>query len=899
MSQGEKRSHFVMVSSNSEDSENENQRRNRENVNVEYSGHEESNLNDTCASNILDEINGLIQEVNQPEAESSASNSATTTSNVTPTATTQKQYCPVTKNEFDEINNLNENTLQFRIRGKVIYRSPIHHFSANGRVFDCILCDRNGEVKVVVFNDEGDRIYHLMDLNQKVVVENGQIRKTDERYRTQYSIYEIRLGENSHVERYESNGFNPSFKIIKKPINDVNQLAHNVGVDVEGKIILDRGISTTRSQTTGAEIRRQSMKIEDETGGINITIWNQKIDEIPDMVMNKTIRIRKGKVNHYNDFISINVSEQAMIEIVSTMSNHKCRSIMYECTKVTPPNDIFPYDIRVVLENIVNLKKVPIMHLLVVIFAGIAHWCSRTVLNIDIDWDIPLLFYGVIIGYPGSNKSTAIGLIERATREIEEYLQIKIEDSRINGSVTIESLLHELERKRSLVQAFDEFNTFASSFGLYRADKAVYHRSVLNTLWNGPKSYFRQLVKGDIKCENPWLSIVAAAHPSAIINILKDENNQSGVDGLFARFIFSARFSPEDVHKRSKRDVDTTASEYNTQSSPCPSLSHIMYFIYLMHHDQILTLKMSPAANEILTYTHDEYNNMVIGFQGYQDILCTLFSKSRDHLYRICGLLHLFHKACSYVLKIEPLLQYLLFDDLAADSIQKMANLAKENMDEYLTISAEVALTAVELMKFYVDTKKLLYGFPLITIPPSQDITNIGPSASQQINIVEQNSQRNVSYLNSSAVDNSRRSVVSHYNGFSTLSSSSSSSMDPFDGRTTDTVIKKILLYKKQTITSSRLTQILRIPGVNVENVKKIFIFLANCQIGSHLLEKQKKHGKPRILFTKDQIPDDKESEKYQMMIDFLKEFNITPEEYNNCLEIESETSSITTDTIH
>jgi hypothetical protein len=87
----------------------------------------------------------------------------------------------------------------------------------------------------------------------------------------------------------------------------------------------------------------------------------------------------------------------------------------------------------------------------------------------------------------------------------------------------------------SFFRAFDEFNTFASSFGLYRADKAVYHRSVLNTLWNGPKCYFRQLVKGDIKCENPWLSIVAAAHPNAIINILKDENNQLGADGLFAR----------------------------------------------------------------------------------------------------------------------------------------------------------------------------------------------------------------------------------------------------------------------------------------------------------------------------------------------------------------------------
>lgn len=54
--------------------------------------------------------------------------------------------------------------------------------------------------------------------------------------------------------------------------------------------------------------------------------------------------------------------------------------------------------------------------------------------------------------FRGSNKSTAINLIERATREIERYLQIKIEDSRMNGSVTVESLLNELEKKRSIIQ---------------------------------------------------------------------------------------------------------------------------------------------------------------------------------------------------------------------------------------------------------------------------------------------------------------------------------------------------------------------------------------------------------------------------------------------------------------
>jgi hypothetical protein len=66
---------------------------------------------------------------------------------------------------------------------------------------------------------------------------------------------------------------------------------------------------------------------------------------------------------------------------------------MYECTKVTPSNDIFPDEIKLVLENIVILKKVPLMHLIIVVLSEISHWCSGTVLNIDLDWDIPLIFF--------------------------------------------------------------------------------------------------------------------------------------------------------------------------------------------------------------------------------------------------------------------------------------------------------------------------------------------------------------------------------------------------------------------------------------------------------------------------------------------------------------------------
>jgi len=66
---------------------------------------------------------------------------------------------------------------------------------------------------------------------------------------------------------------------------------------------------------------------------------------------------------------------------------------------------------------------------------------------------------------------------------------------------------------------------------------------------------------------------------------------------------------------------------------------------------------------------------------------------------------------------------------------------------------------------------------------------------------------------------------------------------------------------------------------------------MQNSQMGTHTTEKQKKGGRPRTIFIKDAIPTDKDSDKYKYMVDFLNEFNITPEEYGNYLETSSDIS--------
>ncbi len=58
---------------------------------------------------------------------------------------------------------------------------------------------------------------------------------------------------------------------IKKKILDF--------IDLEGIVIMDRGVTTTISQINGEIIRRRSLKIKDETGVLFITVWNNKVNK--------------------------------------------------------------------------------------------------------------------------------------------------------------------------------------------------------------------------------------------------------------------------------------------------------------------------------------------------------------------------------------------------------------------------------------------------------------------------------------------------------------------------------------------------------------------------------------------------------------------------------------------
>lgn len=66
---------------------------------------------------------------------------------------------------------------------------------------------------------------------------------------------------------------------------------------------------------------------------------------------------------------------------------------------------------------------------------------------------------------------------------------------------------------------------------------------------------------------------------------------------------------------------------------------------------------------------------------------------------------------------------------------------------------------------------------------------------------------------------------------------------------------------------------------------------MADHEMGVVQVMKQKKQGKPGVLFNRHELPEDKESSKYKMMVDFLNQFNVTTEQYDKQYQSMSETS--------
>ncbi|CAF1679200.1 unnamed protein product [Adineta ricciae] len=274
---------------------------------------------------------------------------------------------------------------------------------------------------------------------------------------------------------------------------------------------------------------------------------------------------------------------------------HKIRSIMQKAGSYRMNvAEIFEANICHIIDNICSSSQMPREYLITMLLPAIGHCVDGSQIYSNTGTATNISFFTTIIGYPSVNKSSATEAILKALIIIEKYIGLKSEESRINCSATVESLLTELKNTSPrLIQIWDEASTLFQSFGLYKQGGAAYDRSIMCTLYNSSSVVKRQTKSGNIVVENPVLNIAAAAHPGDIFSSVSTDTDE---DGLMARFLFSA---PEPYIPLSREITNLNIDE--------PNLAHLLYIIHCFNTmDQTDFRRTTDVDDNRIIYSYSE-----------------------------------------------------------------------------------------------------------------------------------------------------------------------------------------------------------------------------------------------------------------------------------------------------
>ena len=218
---------------------------------------------------------------------------------------------PKIKDEFVNIQNINENSGSISTEGKVMNRFPVKEFTRRdgqiGRVSSMVLRDSTGRIRITFWNDDIEKIDNI-EVGDFITLTNLNPRKSN-------------FGENRidvHATKWTKITKNDKeLKIEEKIINKIEKLQQ------EKDFASFKGVITTiddlRKVTlkSGDEISLLSFTVSDETDSIRVTAWREKADELSKTLKNgegislKNVTLR---FSNYWDKNEANISTDSSIE---------------------------------------------------------------------------------------------------------------------------------------------------------------------------------------------------------------------------------------------------------------------------------------------------------------------------------------------------------------------------------------------------------------------------------------------------------------------------------------------------------------------------------------------------------------------------------------------------------
>ncbi|KAI5176673.1 replication factor A1, partial [Pancytospora epiphaga] len=197
-----------------------------------------------------------------------------------------------------DIKDINPFQEHWMVKGRITAKTEIKTFTSakgQGKLFSFELVDKTAQVKCVVFSENVDAFFPLVELNKVITINNATIRMANKKYSLGNLDYEIQLDKGTVIQEVNDDSVPQyNFKFMK-----IKDLAVGPSpVDVIAVIRQVYPVGTVTTKGTGEEIIKRDLYVVDETGGCRLTLWGPTGDR--EYEPDNSICLKGVRVGEYN-----------------------------------------------------------------------------------------------------------------------------------------------------------------------------------------------------------------------------------------------------------------------------------------------------------------------------------------------------------------------------------------------------------------------------------------------------------------------------------------------------------------------------------------------------------------------------------------------------------------------